>query len=284
MAEESATAIALAEEARKRAEEELRKKKLQEEGLLAGYGANVTQTAEQGKQAAAGQYGTAREDVENLYSQGYKNLEDLYGAQSEGYMKESLRPIEGTLAKQGLLGGPSGALNEALAGAAERIRLQGIDKLGDYLSQKTSGLANLYGSQAQDLAGLESQYSAQQLSKLQDILGANLENTELGLDIATKYGLTGLEAALGTNKMVLQQQGAMDLAEQQAQLAQETAAAQDINKESDLAKRQDSWDLQFYSLKSQLYSMYRQQGLPDNIATQNATVEANRQMGPRPTV
>ena len=115
--------------------------------------------------------GQARGDIESLYGRGYSNLQNLVGQESEAAIQQSLRPIEGKLARQGLLGGPSGALNEALAGASERVRNQGIGRLADYQGQQTGALSNLYNQQSGQLSGLEAAYADQSKGLLDTTLG-----------------------------------------------------------------------------------------------------------------
>jgi hypothetical protein len=129
--------------------------------------------------------GQARGDIESLYSKGYGDLQNLVGQESEAAIQQSLRPIEGKLARQGLLGGPSGALNEALAGASERVRNAGISRLADYQGQQSGALSNLYNQQAGQLSGLEAAYADQ---------GKGLLDTALGM----KTGLASERASMLT--------------------------------------------------------------------------------------
>jgi len=281
-----ATSIELAAEAEKKAQEELKRKKEEDAALLESYKTGSQGIYDTSKETASGLLGTSKSDIESLYGKGYSNLQNLVGQESEAAIKESLRPIEGKLAQQGLLGGPSGALNEALAGAAERVRNEGIGRLADYQGQMTGALANVYGDTARQQASLEEAFGTKSQGLLATALDQNLSNSQQGLDLSTKYGLTGLEGALGTNKLILEQQGQQDLAAQQAadqaDLLANQNAAEEAARKAELETRQRAWDNNFYSLKSKLYSQYRAQGYNDLSAMTMAQATAANQAGPRP--
>jgi len=248
-----ATEMELAAEAEKKAQDALKKKQLEDAGLLSAYTTGSQGIYDTSKGAASGLLGTSKSDIEALYGKGYSNLQSLVGEESEAAIKESLRPIEGKLARQGLLGGPSGALNEALAGAAERVRSQGIGRLADYQGQMTGALANVYGSTASQLANLEDVYGQRSQGLLSTALQNALAGTSAGAGLTEKFTTTGLEAALGTKgqTQVLETQGAINAAEE-ARARREREIAQDaINVAANQAKadqanqlrqRQAQWD------------------------------------------
>ena len=277
-----ATDIELAAEAQRRAEEELKKKKAEDEGLLDAYSTQSGDIYGTAKTTSEGLLTGAKGDIESLYDKGYTDLERLIGEQSKAQMQESVRPIEGQLARQGLLGGPSGALNEALAGASERIRTAGLSKLQDYIGKRTGALADVYGSTARDLSGLEQTYGGQMQGLEQTALAQALQNTQAGLDIANQYGMAGLEGALGTNQINIQQQGQQDLAQTQADLQEELLAAQGETQKADLANRQQQWERAYQSALQTTYSNLRAQGWTDAVAYQQAQQIAMQQVGPKP--
>lgn len=277
-----ATATQLAAEAEKAAQEALKRQKAEEDALLKAYGTNAQGLYDTAKGSSEGLLSGAKTDIQGLYDQGYTDLQNLVGQESEAAIKQSLRPIEGQLAQQGLLGGPSGALNEALAGAAERVRNEGIGRLADYQGQRAGALANVYGSTATQKSALEQAYAGQSQDILATALGQGLQTAGQGTDIAEKFGLTGLEAALGSNKMVLEQAGQKDLLAEQAALKAEADAAQTNTAAQELKTRQTAWDRQYSTLLNQYYAGFRQQGYQDAAATAMARQQAATQMGPRP--
>ena len=248
-----ATEMDLAAEAEKKAQDALKKKQAEDAALLASYQTGSQGIYDTSKGAASGLLGTSKSDIEALYGKGYANLQNLVGQESEAAIKESLRPIEGKLARQGLLGGPSGALNEALAGASERVRTAGIGRLADYQGQMTGALANVYGSTATQQANLEDVYGQRRQELSRTALENALAGTSAGAGLTEKFATTGLEAALGTRGKteVLEKQGGIDAASA-ALLARERELAQDAlnvaaNQEKEdqakkLAQRQAQWD------------------------------------------
>ena len=248
-----ATEMDLAAEAEKKAQVALKKKQAEDAALLASYQTGSQGIYDTSKGAASGLLGTSKSDIEALYGKGYANLQNLVGQESEAAIKESLRPIEGKLARQGLLGGPSGALNEALAGASERVRTAGIGRLADYQGQMTGALANVYGSTATQQANLEDVYGQRRQELSRTALENALAGTSAGAGLTEKFATTGLEAALGTRGKteVLEKQGGIDAASA-ALLARERELAQDAlnvaaNQEKEdqakkLAQRQAQWD------------------------------------------
>lgn len=278
-----ATEMDLAAEAEKKAQDALKKKQAEDAALLAAYQTGSQGIYDTSKGAASGLLGTSKSDIEALYGKGYNNLQNLVGQESETAIKGSLRPIEGQLAKQGLLGGPSGALNEALAGASERVRNAGIGRLADYQGQMTGALANVYGNTATQQANLEDVYGQRQQGLLSTALQNALAGTSAGAGLTEKYSTTGLEAALGTNK--LEQQGAIDVAAAE-KLANERATAQDTinvaaNQEkadqaNRLAQRQRQWDV---AASTYLNPRTRWAGYTYDQQFQQAI----KSLGPRPT-
>ena len=245
----------LAAEAEKKAQDALKKKQAEDAALLASYQTGSQGIYDTSKGAASGLLGTSKSDIEALYGKGYANLQNLVGQESEAAIQQSLRPIEGKLARQGLLGGPSGALNEALAGASERVRTAGIGRLADYQGQMTGALANVYGSTASQQANLEDVYGQRSQGLLSTSLQNALAGTSAGAGLTEKFATTGLEAALGTagQKEVIGTQGAINAAEE-ARARREREIAQDVinvranQEKADAAKqlqqRQVQWDSQ----------------------------------------
>jgi hypothetical protein len=135
-----------------------------------------------------------------------QDLENLLGQQSSYKIQESLRPIENKLARQGLLGGSSGALNEALAGASQRIQQENIDKLVAYDASSEArnaelrklGLTEELGAGEQGRqANLASQIlKAQNAADLKKTLlsgGANLVGQSGGVGSAISSGVNLVE-------------------------------------------------------------------------------------------
>jgi len=276
-----ATATALASEAEKAAQEALKRQKAEEDALLKAYQTGSQDIYGGAKTAAGGLLSGSKSEIEALYGKGYTDLQNLVGQESEAAIKESLRPIEGKLGAQGLLGGPSGALNEALAGAAERVRNAGIGRLADYKTAETGALANVYGSTANQLSALEQAYGGQQQGLLSTALGQQLATSGKATDIANQYGQTGLEAALGTNRMVLEQAGQKDILGEQAALNAEAVAAANATQAAELKTRQDAYDRQLYALQTSIYNSSSHIGNPFDSPL-NYKDEAMKILGPRP--
>jgi len=277
-----ATGIELAAEQEKAAQEALKRQKEEEDALLKAYQTGSQDIYGGAKTAAGDLLSGSKSEIEALYGKGYTDLENLVGQESEAAIKESLRPIEGKLAAQGLLGGPSGALNEALAGASERVRNRGIGRLADYTTAKTGALANVYGSTANQLSALEQAYGGQQQGLLSQALEQQLKTSGQATDFANEYGMAGLEAALGTNKMIQEQAGAKDLAAEQAKLLAEAEAAKTRAAESKLKTDRADYDKRYQALLADLYRSYMGSGMGDNVAREYAEKEAKKQLGPRP--
>jgi len=275
-------ASSLSAEAEKKAQAALKLQQQQEQSLMDAYKTSSQGIYDTSKTNASNLLTGSKSDIENLYNQGYTNLQNLTGQESEAAIKESLRPIEGKLQGQGLLGGPSGALNEALAGASERVRNAAISRLADYQTQKTGALANVYGGTASQLAGLESAYGTQSQGLLSSALQQALTTGAKSTDIANQYGLTGLEAALGTNKLTLETAATKDLAQQQADLAANAAVAAAGAKAAELATKQDAWDRQYQKSYASLYASMRASGQLDATASESARTQTLSQVGPRP--
>ena len=248
-----ATEMDLAAEAEKKAQDALKKKQEEDAALMATYQTGSQDIYGTAKDKASGLLGTAKSDIEKLYGTGYQNLQNLVGQESKAAIQQSLRPIENKLAKQGLIGGPSGALNEALAGAAERVRNRGIGRLANYQGQQTGALANLYGTTARELSGLEQLYGTQSQGLLASALQNALAGTTAGASLTDKYTTAGLEAILGINKTKLEQAGQKGLLREQGAInANAEAIRQDAinvaenNRKAEAAKqlqiRQTQWD------------------------------------------
>lgn len=279
-----ATGMDLASEAEKLAQEALKKKKLEEDALLGSYSVNSGSLYDTAKSTSSDYLNGAKSDIQSLYDTGYSKLQDLTGQESAASMQDLVRQNENKLNSQGLLGGPSGALNEALAGASERVRVSQLSKLEDYINNKNSALASVYGNTASQQSALEQAYAGQKQGLLSTALQTKISNADQAAALTDKYTSAGLEAALGTNKITVETAAQKDLAAQQAQLAAEQLAAQQNATKSNLATRQQTWDSNFQSLKASLYRSYISAGYPDAQATANATNEATKQLGARPTV
>lgn len=276
----NATDMALAAEAEKKAQEALKLQQAQEQALMDAYTKNSQGIYDTAKTSSTDYLTGAQNDIKGLYDQGYTDLQALTGQESEAAIKESLRPIEGKLANQGLLGGPSGALNEALAGASERVRNAALSKLEDYLANKTSALSNVYSNTASQRANLEQTFGTQSQGLLSTALQNALAGTNKGADVSNQYTMAGLEAALGTNKTVLEQAGQTNLVDEQAKLNAEAAAAANATKAAQLKTAQDNYDRQLYALQVSLYNQDTYHGpfkSPNDYLAQ-----AVKQMGPRP--
>ena len=259
------------------AQEALKKKKAEEEALLKAYSTGSSDLYDTAKSTSSDYLTGAKSDIQGLYDSGYSQLQDMTGQQSEATMKDLVRQNENTLAAQGLLGGPSGALNEALSKSAAKVRTDQLSALENYLNNKNSALTNVFGSTASQQSALEQAYAQQKQGLLEQALQTRLGNSDQAAALTDKYTNAGLEAALGTNKISVETAAQQSLADQQATLGLEIKA-------SDLKARQSAWDNQYQSIKAQLYSSYRQGGWTDALATQNANTEALKQIGPRPMV
>lgn len=284
-----AVAIDLAATAEQKALDALKKKQAEDAALMGVYQTGSQGIYDTSKGAASGLLGTSKSDIEALYGKGYTNLQNLVGQESEAAIQQSLRPIEGKLAKQGLLGGPSGALNEALAGASERVRQAGIGRLADYQGQMTGALANVYGSTATQQANLEDVYGQRSQGLMSTALQNALANTGAGLDITNRYTGAGLEAALNSEQLAQQQKGQGEVIAQQGALtsalstqnAQEQANlfdAQNVQAATNLKTQQTAWDRQYSSLYNNLSA-----GLARNAVNEyNVKQQVLKQLGPRP--
>ena len=277
-----ATGMNLATEAEKLAQEALKKKKIDEEALLNAYSTNASGLYDNAKSTSSGYLTGAKSDIQGLYDQGYKNIQDLSGQESSAAMQDLVRQNENKLNAQGLLIGPSGALNEALAGAAERVRVSQLSKLEDYINAKNSALSSVFSNTASQQSALEQAYANQQQGVLATALQTRLNNAEQGAALTDKYTSTGLEAALGSNKISVETAAQKDLAQQQSDLAAALQATQQATKDAALKNSQDAWDRQYQTVYAQLYSQYRQAGWPDTQASSQAKTATMNQLGPRP--
>ena len=271
-----ATDSELAASAEDIAQEALKKKKAEEEALLKAYSTGSSSLYDTAKSTSSDYLTGAKSDIQGLYDSGYSQLQSLIGEESAAAMKDLVRQNENSLSAKGLLGGPSGALNEALANSAAKVRTDSLSKLENYLNSKNSALTNVFSSTASQQSALEQAYAQQKQSLLAQALQTNLDTANQGAELTDKYTTAGLEAALGTNKISVETAAQQSLADQAATLNTELKA-------SDLNARQSAWDNQYQALKAQLYASYRQAGYPDAQATQNANTEAIKQLGPRPT-
>lgn len=241
------TAVSLASEEEKKYLEQLKEQKALDNAFLAQYqggSANIYNTT---RQNAGGFLDTSKGAIENLYNQGYTDLQNLTGQESEAAIKESLRPIENKLQTQGLMGGPSGALNEALAGASERVRNAALSKLEDYVNTKTGALANVYSNTASQQSALEQAYGTQSQGLLATALQQKIADEKAKSDASNAYTMTGLEGALGTNKIAVETAAAKDIATNQANLNANAVSTATDTRAKELKTRQDAYDKQVSS-------------------------------------
>lgn len=271
-----ATDSELAASAEDIAQEALKKKKAEEEALLKAYSTGSSDLYDTAKSTSSDYLTGAKSDIQGLYDSGYSQLQSLIGEESAAAMKDLVRQNENSLSAKGLLGGPSGALNEALANSAGRVRTDSLNKLENYLNNKNSALTNVFSSTASQQSALEQAYAQQQQSLLAQAFQTNLDTANKGAELTDKYTTAGLEAALGTNKISVETAAQKDLAAEQAAINAEVVS-------NNLQARQSAWDNQYQSVFASLYSSYRSAGWPDAQATQNAKTETLKQIGPRPT-
>lgn len=294
MTPEINTAMGLADITGQKSQDALTKQREEENALMNAYksaskGIYSTAAAEQEKalmnlyqpttQDASGKIIPAITNVEQKYNEGQSALEKIIGEQSKAQIEQSLQPIENTLAAKGLTGGPSGALNEALARAAERVRTEGISRLADFQGQRTAALAGESSNTSQLLAALRGQYGANLQGLEATSLANALAGTQKGTELTDKYGMAGLEAVLGTNKTVIEQSGQQDLMREQARINAEATAAIQAQKSQQLKAAQENYDKQLQSLA---YSLRQQSGYGQNLDLATFMAEATRILGPRP--
>lgn len=74
-----------------------------------------------------------------------KNLEDILGQDTQRAISRGVQTQEEKLNRQGLLGGPSGALNEAVARVSGDVRQSQLPSLIDFANQTETGLNGLRG-------------------------------------------------------------------------------------------------------------------------------------------
>lgn len=219
--------------------------------------------------------GSQKSDVEGLYNTGYSNLQNLLGDNAKYQMGENLKSTEKTLARKGLSGGPSGALNEALAGASERIYQGNIDKLSSFDANKIQALDKLY----RDMGNKNIDVSERDTLRQADLFGKAFGiESDSASEIArsnTDIGMKGLEAGLGTNVIKLQQEGAQALVDKEKDVTADVEAAK-------VALARQNWDTNYSALKQSLYTAYRNSGLMDSQAMAQADADAKKQLGPRP--
>ena len=229
----------------------------------------------------------SKSEISDLYKQGYTNLQDLVGQQSKTAIEQSLRPIENKLSSQGLIGGPSGALNEALAGAAERVQNAGIDKLAAYQGQMTGALANSSGSTASQLSAL-----AQALgTNTQALQGTSLQNalanTSAQANTTDKYQTTGLNAAIASNAADKAQAGQSAILTQQGDINAAATAQKQANDAAVLEKAQKNYDNQLTTMMANLTQQAMANAMARgantaNIDPENFRTQAMQSLGARP--
>lgn len=271
-----ATDSELAASAEDIAQEALKKKKAEEEALLKAYSTGSSDLYDTAKSTSSDYLTGAKSDIQGLYDSGYSQLQSLIGEESAAAMKDLVRQNENSLSAKGLLGGPSGALNEALANSAAKVRTDSLSKLENYLNNKNSALTNVFSSTASQQSALEQAYAQQQQSLLAQAFQTNLDTANKGAELTDKYTTAGLEAALGTNKISVETAAQKDLAAEQAAINAEVVS-------NNLKARQDAWENQYQSIYAAQYRSYRQTGMMDAQASEWAKRDAINQLGPRPT-
>ena len=156
------------------------------------------------RQAAEAQYADSRTAAR-------QRLEEVFGAGSDFAMQQAVQGRQEQLNRQGLLNGPSGAMDFALAQEASKLRQNQLPQLLAFDTGTQSGLENmrttgLEGEFGLGRAGLERQFGQtdqqSQARLLTQLLDAEQKNKQRqGLLTAgvtgIGYGLGGAEGATG---------------------------------------------------------------------------------------
>lgn len=162
------------------------------------------------RQAAEEQYLASRGTAQ-------KQLEDVLGAQSDFAMQQAIQGRQEQLNRQGLLGGPSGAMDFALAQEAARLRQSQLPQLLAFQTGTQAGLegmrgAGLEGTLGLERAGVERQFGQTdqqtQARLLTQLLDAERKNRQrqalieaggagIGYGLGESEGAAGVGGALG---------------------------------------------------------------------------------------
>ena len=162
----------------------------------------------------------ARADAEARYkaqrAEGMTSLEQILGQGTDEAMRQAIQGRQEQLNRQGLLGGPSGALNFAVAQEAGNLRRQALPAITGFQTGTSAGLENLLmggvqAGQSLGRTGLEQQIGLQGEQRQASLLDRlmNIEQQEekrkslIGLGgTALGYGLGGLPGAEAGRKAV----------------------------------------------------------------------------------
>jgi len=284
MADSLEVAKAQAELEEEKAAERKRKALLEkgqaQESLFEGYKPAIEDIYGRGKEDIFGVLGEGQAEIEGLYGAGRTRLEGLIGEQSGLRMKESLAPIEGTLQRKGLLSGESGALNEALAGASERIYTEGLGRLADYDLESTRGLASVLRGGTEEKSALERALMEGRIS-LEDYkqrTGLGLIGEQAGVETEGADRL--LEETFGLGATAFGQ----EFGAEEAQKARESADARlesiQEEKRENLRDKQTAWDREYQAIYGPIFRQNLWQG--SDAAKAMAEAEVSRRIGSRP--
>lgn len=145
------------------------------------------------RQAAEDQYLGRRTEAR-------RSLEDVLGQDTERAISRGVQTQQEKLNRQGLLGGPSGAMNEAIARVSGDVRQSQLPSLVDFLGQTETGLQGLRGGAltgdiSLGRAGVERQSTLQDQQReatlRQRLLAAENKNRQRADLLRTGGELTG---------------------------------------------------------------------------------------------
>lgn len=163
----------------------------------------------QEQQREQGQFGNAIQNYQTSRAQGQQNLDQVLNQGSDQALQLAIKNRMGELNKMGLLNGPSGALDEAVAQEAGKIQRGNIPYMAQYAGQTQTGLDSLNSLNLENALGLQ-QGGLQRNFGLTDqltnatlkqqLLDAQMKNAsnagKLGAGITLAgYGMGGLEGA-----------------------------------------------------------------------------------------
>ncbi|MDI6808485.1 MAG: hypothetical protein QME66_05820 [Candidatus Eisenbacteria bacterium] len=141
---------------------------------LAGLFEGSTQASQQAFENQLAREAQARHAIEQQFLANQAStrgrLEELLGGGTEQALRGILDPRIAQLQRQGLLGGPSGALNEALAQSAAQVRAQQLPALLGFEQESGRGLdllrqGGLEGALALQRGGLQRQFQLEDLTR-----------------------------------------------------------------------------------------------------------------------
>lgn len=180
-----------------------------------GQQGQTTDTINAAAQQQQQQYQQAQQQLAASRAAGMTSLQNLLGPQTQTMMQNAIRGNEDQLAAQGLLNGPSGAMDQALAQSAARVTASQLPALENYqnqtqnLSDETS-LGSLQNTLGLEQSGLQRNFGlTDQLTNAslkQQLLNASQQNTQnsalMGLGaMGLGYGLGGLNGAMVGQQM-----------------------------------------------------------------------------------